>query len=308
MTTAYITHYLYDKHNMGDDHPESPKRLGAIRDRLIAGQLLDHLLHVTAEPANKSQLIAAHEAAYVNAIFAKSPEAGLVELEPETLMNPDSLNAALYAAGAVINGVDMVMQGEAETAFCAVRPPGHHAEYNKGMGFCFFNNIAVGARHALNQYGLRRIAIVDFDVHHGNGTEHIFEGESSVLYTSSYQHPFYPYSDPGKSHDNILHMPLAAGTAGDEFREVMREQLFPALERFRPELMLISAGFDGHKADPMGQLRLDENDFAWITDGLMDVAETHCQGRVVSVLEGGYDLDALGRSAFAHIRSLMKLG
>ncbi|SBS27577.1 Histone deacetylase-like amidohydrolase [Marinomonas spartinae] len=305
MTTAYLTHYHCDKHHMGDEHPESPMRLAAIQDRLIAGQLLDFLRWIEAKPATLEQIIAAHDMDYVNAIFAKAPKEGSVELEPETLMMPHTLEAATHAAGALVQAVDLVMGGEMNNAFCSVRPPGHHAEHDRAMGFCFFNNIAVGAKHALDKHALSRVAIVDFDVHHGNGTEQIFSGDDRVLYASSYQHPFYPYSDPGDSHDNILHMPLEAGSTGEVFRQMYTEQLFPALEVFQPELIMISAGFDAHKADPMGQLRLDDSDYTWVTDQLMAVADRHCQGRIVSVLEGGYNLDSLGRAAYCHIRRLM---
>ncbi|MGB3383032.1 MAG: histone deacetylase family protein [Marinomonas sp.] len=302
-----MTHNHCDKHDMGEAHPESPQRLGAIRDRLIAGQLLDYLRCVEALPATQAQLKAVHDSAYVDSIFAKAPEQGHVEIEPETLLMPHTLEAATHAAGAVIQGVNLVMNGKMDNAFCAVRPPGHHAEIDRAMGFCFFNNVAVGAKHAVQHYGLKRVAIVDFDVHHGNGTEDIFKSDTSVLYASSYQHPFYPYADPGASHDNILHMPLEAGTGSDVFRSVISDTLLPRLESFQPEIIMISAGFDAHKSDPMGQLRLEDSDFQWITEQLIDIADRHCQGRIVSVLEGGYHLDALGRCAFSHIRSLMKM-
>ncbi|REG84979.1 histone deacetylase family protein [Marinomonas pollencensis] len=307
MTTAYITHNQCDKHDMGAAHPESPKRLGAIRDRLIAGQLLDYLRCIEAQAATRAQLAAAHSVDYVDTIFAKAPEQGQLEVEPETLLMPHTLEAAIHAAGAVVQAVDLVMKGAMDNAFCAVRPPGHHAETDRAMGFCFFNNVAVGAKHAMAHYNLKRIAIIDFDVHHGNGTEAIFNGNESVLYASSYQHPFYPYADPGVSHDNILHMPLAAGSGSEEFRAAMTDVLLPRLALFKPELVMISAGFDAHKSDPMGQLRLEDNDFQWITEQLVEIAEQYCQGRLVSVLEGGYHLDALGRCAFSHIRSLMKM-
>ena len=307
MTTAYITHSFCDQHNMGADHPESPYRLGAIQDRLINGQLIDFIHSLDATPATREQLIRTHAEHYVDSIFARAPTEGTLEIEPETLMMPQTLDAALHAAGSVVQAVDLVMKGEMDNVFCGVRPPGHHAEYDKAMGFCFFNNVAVGTRHAINQYGLERVAIVDFDVHHGNGTENIFQSDPKVFYGSSYQHPFYPYSDPGESHDNILHMPLAAGAGSNEFKSIIREQLMPALEVFQPQLIMISAGFDADKEDPMGHLRLSESDFSWITDILMDLAERHCEGRIVSVLEGGYNTDALGRAVFCHIRSLMKL-
>ncbi|MCB5161141.1 histone deacetylase family protein [Marinomonas algarum] len=307
MTTAYITHTSCDLHNMGDDHPESPQRLGAIQNRLIMGHLMDFLRRIDAEPATREQLLQTHDAHYVDSMYARAPDAGHIELEPETLMMPQTLDAALHAAGAVVRAVDVVMSGEMDNAFCGVRPPGHHAEQDKAMGFCLFNNIAVGTRHALHQYGLQRVAIVDFDAHHGNGTEDIFKMDEKVMYASSYQHPFYPYSDPGASHDNILHMPLEAGSGSDAFQAIMTEQLFPALEAFQPELIMISAGFDAHKEDPMAQLRLSESDFTWITDQLMAIADRHCGGKIVSVLEGGYNTDALGRAAFCHIKSLMRL-
>lgn len=307
MTTAYITHTYCDRHNMGADHPESPQRLGAIQNRMITGQLMDFVRRLEADPATREQIVRAHDEHYVETIFARSPEEGHVELEPETLMMPHTLDAALHASGSVIKAVDLVMAGEVDNAFCAIRPPGHHAETDKAMGFCLFNNIAVGTRHAVHEYGLDRVAIVDFDVHHGNGTEHIFNADEKVLYASSYQHPFYPYNDPGASHDNILHMPLEAGSGSAEFRAIINDQLLPTLEKFQPQLIMISAGFDAHKEDPMGQLRLDEADFTWITDRLMEVADKHCQGKVVSVLEGGYNVDALGRAVFCHIKSLMRL-
>lgn len=307
MTTAYISHMHCEKHIAGEEHPEAPERIGAIQNRLIAGQMADYLRWLDAEPATREQLIATHDEDYVDAIFARAPQQDRVELDPDTFMMPHTLGAALHAAGSAAQGVDLVMNGQFKNAFCAVRPPGHHAEYDRAMGFCIFNNVAVGARHAINHYGLERVAIVDFDVHHGNGTEHIFQRDPKVMYASSYQHPYYPFSDPGASHDNIVHIPLTAGTGSADFRAAILEQLIPALDEFKPELLMLSAGFDAHKKDPLAQLRLDDNDFVWITEQMMAVAERHCQERIVSVLEGGYELDALGRAAFAHIRTLMQL-
>jgi len=268
---------------------------------------MDFIRLFDAEPATRDQLNATHDAAYIASLCDRTPTEDGLEVGPDTLMTPLTLDAALYAAGSVVTAVDLVLSDKAVNAFCAIRPPGHHAEYDNAMGFCFFNNIAVGTRHAINQYALERVAIVDFDVHHGNGTEDIFKNDPNVFYASSYQHPFYPYSDPGVSHDNILHMPLAAGSGSREFRKAITEQLLPALDAFQPQLIMISAGFDAHKEDPMGQLRLSESDYTWITDLLMDVADRHCDGKIVSVLEGGYNLDALGRAAFCHIKRLMKL-
>ncbi len=307
MPTAYLTHTYCDRHNMGDEHPESPQRLGAIQNRLITGQLMDFIRRIEATPATREQLINTHDTAYVDSIFARAPEDGHVEIAAETLMMTHTLDAALHAAGSVVDAVDLVMKGDVDNAFCAIRPPGHHAEFDKAMGFCLFNNIAVGTRHAIHQHGLERVAIVDFDVHHGNGTENIFKTDNKVLYASSYQHPFFPYADPGASHDNILHMPLEAGSGSEAFRAIISEQLLPRLESFKPQLIMISAGFDAHKEDPMGQLRLEESDFVWITERLMAMADKHCEGKIVSVLEGGYNIDALGRAAFGHIRSLMRL-
>lgn len=307
MTTAYITHDLCEKHDMGEDHPEAPQRLGSIQNRLISGQVLDFLRWTDALPATREQLVATHDPVYVDSIFERAPLRDRIELDDETLMMPHTLDAALLAAGSVVQAVDMVMAKSVKNAFCCVRPPGHHAEYDRAMGFCLFNNIAVGARHAINQYDLKRIAIVDFDVHHGNGTENIFREEPKVLYASSYQHPYYPFADPGASHDNIIHMPLAAGTGSQEFREIYIEQLLPQLEKFKPQLIMVSAGFDAHRQDPMAQIRLQDNDYGWVTEVLMDIADRHCDGRLISVLEGGYELDALGRAAFAHVKTLMRL-
>ncbi|BFM06412.1 histone deacetylase family protein [Halioxenophilus aromaticivorans] len=308
MPTVYISHNSCEKHIAGEEHPEAPERIGAIQNRLIAGQMADFLRWIDAEPATREQLVATHDPDYVDAIFARAPQQDRVELDSDTFMMPHTLAAALHAAGSVIQAVDFVMAEQFNNAFCAVRPPGHHAEYDRAMGFCIFNNVAVGARHAINHHGLDRVAIVDFDVHHGNGTEHIFRQEPKVLYASSYQHPYYPFSDPGKSHDNMVHMPLSAGSGSAEFRQAIGKHLLPALDAFQPQLLMVSAGFDAHKQDPLAQLRLQDADYAWITDELMQVADRHCGGKLVSVLEGGYDLDALGRAAFAHIRCLMGLG
>lgn len=307
MTTLYITHRNCDKHDMGVFHPEAPQRLGAIQNRLITAQIADFLQWQDAIPATREQLEATHDKDYVASIFNKAPERDHIELDPDTLMTPYTLNAALLAAGSVPQAIDQVMQGKVDNVFCAVRPPGHHAEYDRAMGFCLFNNVAVGARHAINQYGMKRVAIVDFDVHHGNGTEHIFRDESKILYASCYQHPFYPFSNPDQSEGNRIHVPLAAGVDSYGFRDAISEFLLPELVKFKPEFILISAGFDGHAMDPLAQWELTDEDYGWITDQLMDVADRCCQGRIVSVLEGGYDLDALGRAACRHIRSLMKL-
>ena len=305
MTTAYITHPECLQHDMGEEHPEAPARLRAIEDRLIAGGIMDFLRYTTAQEVTREQLLAAHDERYVDSIFARAPLQDSIELDQDTLMNPHTLPAALVAAGAAVQGVDMVMRGDVDNAFCAVRPPGHHAERDRAMGFCLFNNVAVAAIHAVQAYGLERVAIVDFDVHHGNGTEHICRDHPNILYCSSYQHPFYPFSDPGLSHDNIVHIPLRAGSSSVQFREAIGLELIPDLDRYKPQLLLVSAGFDAHVEDPMADLNLSDVDYQTLTQELMDVAARHAEGRLVSVLEGGYNLSALGRAAFQHIKVLM---
>jgi len=304
MTVAYITHPDCAKHDMGRGHPERPERLAAIHDRLIASGLEAYLERFDAPLATDVELLRVHSPAYVRAIRAAAPAQGLVHLDPDTAMGPGSLAAALRAAGAAVLATDLVMSGRAPAAFCAVRPPGHHACRARAMGFCFFNNVAVAAAHALAVHGARRVAIVDFDVHHGNGTEDIFAGDARVLMVSTFQHPFYPYcgtEDPAK---NMVNVPLAAGAGSDEFREAVTRHWIPALESFAPELLLLSAGFDAHREDDMAMLELRDEDYAWVTAQLEEVAGRHAKGRIVSVLEGGYALSALGRSVERHLRVL----
>lgn len=305
MRTAYITHTDCLLHEMGPHHPESPARLHAIEDRLVSSHLMQLLRHYDAPLASREQLLRVHSAEHINHIEQMAPREGLVELDPDTWMNPHTLAAAYRAAGAVALGVDLVMSGEMETAFCAVRPPGHHAERARAMGFCFFNNIAVGAAHALEHHGLERVAIVDFDVHHGNGTEDIFRDDPRVLLCSSFQHPFYPHTPIDETRRNMVHIPLRAGAYSEEFQQAFNEHALPALESFAPQMIFISAGFDAHFEDDMGGLNLLDVDYAWVTDRVMDVAARHASNRVISSLEGGYVMNALGRSAAAHIRVLM---
>lgn len=304
MSVAYITHHAFTLHEMGAHHPEQPARLGAINDRLIASGLDPVLRHHEALPAEREHLLRAHDATYVDWVFASSPSEGLVWLDGDTAMNPATLEAALYAAGSVVQAVDLVMSGSAAQAFCAVRPPGHHAERARAMGFCFFNNIAVGAAHALATYGLERVLIADFDVHHGNGTETIFDGDARVLFCSTFQHPFYPYSGHESQAPNLVNVPLPARADGTAFREAVSKQWLPSIEAFEPQLIMISAGFDAHIEDDMADLRLSEADYAWVTRRLSEVANRHAKGRIVSSLEGGYALSALGRSVAVHIESL----
>lgn len=307
MRTAYITHPSCSRHNMGTDHPESPERLHAINDQLIASGVLDHLIHYDAEQASQQQLTQVHDPAYVEWVFRNAPTEGLINLDGDTAMNKFTLSAALHAAGAAVQAVDLVMAGEVENAFCCIRPPGHHAGRNGASGFCIFNNVAVAAAHAIRHHGLQRVAILDFDVHHGDGTEDIFHDNPQVMLCSTFRHPFYPYKGAESGNDHIINVPLAAGTRGAEFREAVTEHWLPALERFQPEFLFISAGFDAHIEDDMGGLALKEADYLWITETLKQIAKQHAKGRIVSVLEGGYALHALGRCVMTHIKSLSEL-
>ncbi len=308
MQTPYITHPDCIKHNMGEDHPESPERLGAIVDQLIASGLFPYLQQHDAPLATIEQLARVHDPAYIETIRTVAPKQGMVYLDPDTAMNRHSWTAALRAAGAAVLGVELVMGNKAANAFCAVRPPGHHAESARAMGFCIFNNVAVGVAHAIATYGVQRIAIVDFDVHHGNGTEEIFHDDPRVMLCSTFQHPYYPYRGADSGNDHIINVPLPAGTGGAEFRDAFSRYCLPALERFRPELVFCSAGFDAHRDDGMAQLRLVEDDYAWVTRQTMDIAGKHAHGRIVSMLEGGYALHALGRSVLAHLKVLSGTG
>ncbi|HEY7239131.1 MAG TPA: histone deacetylase family protein [Burkholderiales bacterium] len=304
MSAAFITHPDCLKHEMGAHHPEQPARLSAIEDQLIASGVAPYLARYEAPLATDEQLARVHPIEYVRAIRDAAPSRGTVHLDPDTAMNPHSLNAALRAAGAAVLATDLVLKDEVKTAFCAVRPPGHHACRARPMGFCIFNNVAVAARHALEAHGLERVAIVDFDVHHGNGTEDIFEGDEQVLMASIFQHPFYPYSGTDNPASNMFNVPLAAGSGARELREAVTETWLPALDDFKPELVIFSAGFDAHAEDDMAMLRFTDADYAWVTRQVKQVAERYAQGRMVSALEGGYALSALGRSVVQHMRVL----
>ena len=307
MSAAFVTHPDCLKHEMGKGHPERPARLTAIEDQLIASGIGAHLARFDAPLATDEQLARAHPIEYVRAIRQAAPQAGTIHLDPDTAMNPYTLQAALRAAGAAVFAVDLIMKNQFQAAFCSVRPPGHHACRVRPMGFCIFNNVAVAARHALLAHGLERVAIVDFDVHHGNGTEDIFEGDPHVLMASTFQHPFYPYSGTEDPAANMVNVPLAAGAGSREFREAVREAWLPALNDFRPELVIFSAGFDAHVEDDMAMLRLTDADYGWVTEQVKAIAERHAQGRMVSMLEGGYALSALGRSAVQHIKVMAGL-
>ncbi len=307
MQTAYITHSLCLKHDMGAGHPECPARIHAIEDQLIESGLFSFLQQHEAPEATRTQLQRVHDAAYIDAIESIAPHQGTVELDGDTSMNPFTYPAALRAAGAVVMAVDLVMAGKVENAFCNIRPPGHHAEKAQAMGFCIFNNVCVGAAHALEWHGLSRVAIADFDVHHGNGTENIFRNDPRVMLCSTFQHPFYPYKGANSGNEHIINVPLAAGAGSEEFRAAVTGRWLPALDEFKPELLLISAGFDAHWEDDMSMLRFLDTDYGWVTEQLKHVAERHCQKRIVSTLEGGYELHALGRSAVAHVKVLSGL-
>ncbi len=294
-------------HDVGPGHPESPARLAAVISALDT-PLLAGIERRLAPQASVEQLQRAHDICLIERVFASAPATGLARLDGDTAMNSDSLEAALRAAGAVVAGVDAVLQGAAQRVFCAVRPPGHHATHVDPMGFCLFNNVAVGAAHALS-LGLTRIAIIDFDVHHGNGTQDIFAADARVLYASTHQWPLYPGTGAEEEQGvgNIHNAILMPGARSFEFREAWSHQLLPSIERFEPELILISAGFDGHRLDPLAQLNLGSEDFAWITHALIDIAERHAGGRIVSTLEGGYSLTALRECTAAHCQALFKV-
>ncbi len=305
MLTAYIRHPDCLKPNPGELHPEHPARLRAIDDQLLASGLLSYLDCHDAPQATLEQIERVHDRAYVENLFNISPLEGELHLDPDTIMTPDTLEAALRACGAAVLATELVLRGQAINAFCAIRPPGHHAGPDYAMGFCLFNNVAVAAAHALEVFGLSRVAIADFDVHHGNGTEDIFRNDPRVMLCSSFQHPFYPYLGAESGNDHIINVPLPANTSGDAFREAIETHWKPALESFRPEMLFISAGFDAHWEDDQGQMLLNERDYRWISQFLKDMAARHCSHRLVSVLEGGYVPEALGRSVAAHMKVLM---
>ena len=314
--TGYFTHKDCRLHEMGPGHPECPERLDAIEDRLLITGVGDALQRREAPLAPLADIELAHGRMMVAALrglsdgLADDIQAGgpaYAQIDPDTSLNVHTWNASLRAAGAVIAATDSVMAGEMENAFCAVRPPGHHACHDKAMGFCFFNNIAIAAKYALERHGLKRVAIVDFDVHHGNGTEDILSGDERVLMVSFFQHPFYPFSGFDGHASNMVNLPVPAYTKGMDVRELIEMAWIPRLEEFKPQMIFISAGFDAHREDDMGQLGLVEQDYAWITQRIKDVAKCYAKGRIVSALEGGYNLSALGRSVEAHIRVLADL-
>jgi acetoin utilization deacetylase AcuC-like enzyme len=307
MKTAYLTHPDCLLHTLGREHPESPDRLRAIERHLAESGVMPHLERHIAPLATRRQLLRVHTEDYIDMVESAPPESGLVFLSFDAAMCPDSLKAALRAAGAVTEAVDRVLFGDVDNAFCAIRPPGHHAESGFGMGFCIFNNVAVGAAHAMAEFGLKRVAILDFDVHHGNGTNEIFRRDERVLLCSTFQSPFYPYCGETSGNHHIINVPLPAETDSAAFRQAIIEHWIPAVEAFEPEMIFISAGFDAHRDDFMSNFLLTEADYAWVTAEIMKLANKHAQGRVVSVLEGGYNADSLGASVVAHVRELAGL-
>jgi len=305
MPITLFSHADCNKHQAGEHHPERPARINAISDQLIRSGMEFIIQQKDASPASREDLYRVHTKLYVDETFAKSPAEGHVWLDAETQMSKGSLQAALYAAGSGINAVDQVMTGENQQAFCAIRPPGHHACRDHGMGFCMFNNIAVAATYAIEKYQLERIAIIDFDVHHGNGTEDIFRDDPRILFCSSFQQGLYPSDDDSVPADHILNLPLPGGTRGDSYRQKVSEHWFSAINNFRPQLILVSAGFDSHSEDEMSQFLLKDEDYAWVSSQLKEIANHHCHGRIVSMLEGGYALSALGRSVVAYLKGML---
>jgi len=308
MSTLLYTHPACLEHDPGDHHPESPARLRAVLEALDESAF-PRLERREAPEAAIEDLCWVHPRQHVERLLRAVPKSGHVGIDADTIMSPRSGEAALRAAGAVVAAVDSVIAREADNAFCAVRPPGHHAEPERAMGFCLFNNIAVGALHARAAHGLNRIAVIDFDVHHGNGTQAAFETDDRLFYASTHQYPLYPgtgaASETGVG--NVVNVPLRPMSGSSQFRTGMSTRILPALDDFRPELVMISAGFDGHRRDPLAQLMLDEDDYGWITERLIEIACRHAGGRLVSALEGGYDLSALGASVAAHVRVLMSV-
>jgi acetoin utilization deacetylase AcuC-like enzyme len=307
MTTLFLSHSSYFDHDTGPGHPERPDRISVITEAL-SHERFAALIRADAPGVDRAAILRVHPTHYVEVIEAAAPARGRVHLDPDTVMSAQSFDAIAHCVGAATAAVDEVMRGGAINAFVALRPPGHHAGIASPMGFCFFNNAAIAARHAQAAHGAERVAIVDFDVHHGNGTQEIFWSNPSVLYASTHQMPLFPGTgarDERGEHDNIVNAPLSAGDDGAVFREAMETRLLPRINSFCPDLIVISAGFDAHRLDPLGGLNLVEADFAWATARLMEIAGRHAKGRIVSVLEGGYDLEGLARSAAAHVETLM---
>jgi acetoin utilization deacetylase AcuC-like enzyme len=307
MTTALITHPACRRHDMGPAHPERPQRLDVITDMLMTLRLLDLLAHHDAPRATRAQLLRAHSPGYLDWLESIVPESGYRDIDLDTRMTPKTLDAARRAAGAAILATDLVLDGQVENAFCPVRPPGHHATADRAMGFCFLNNVAVGAAHALELRELERVAVIDFDVHHGNGTDAIFEHDERVLFCSLFQSGLFPLTDWSEPHRGGVYVPLQGGAGGEAMREAVAAAWLPALEAFRPQMVFVSAGFDAHADDDISDLAFSDADFQWLTETVLDVARRHAGGRLVSVLEGGYELPSLARCAGNHVKLLSGL-
>ena len=309
MTTLVFGHQSSEEHDMGPGHPERPDRIRAVQQALEADRF-NSLEHREAPRATVDQIARVHDRDYVTKLLDAVPDEGRFQIDPDTAMCPESGEAALRASGAIVAAIDAIAAGETNSAFCAVRPPGHHAEPSRGMGFCLFNNVAIGVEHARKAHNMERVAVVDFDVHHGNGTQAAFWSEPNVLFASSHQYPFYPGTgaEDETGVGNVFNVPLADGAGSVLFRRGMERVVLPALEEFDPDLIVVSAGFDGHARDPLANIRLEERDFEWITGKLVDIAGEFCDGKIVSSLEGGYDLDSLSSSVTAHLSALMRAG
>jgi len=305
MLAAYISHPDCVRHEMGEQHPECPDRIAAVNDQLLVAGIVNVMQSYDAPLATEEQLARAHALSYIRELAAASPASGYVHIDPDTQMNPHTWQAALRAAGAAVMACDLVMTGKASVAFCNIRPPGHHAGRATAAGFCFFNNVVVGIRHALDVYGLKRVALIDFDVHHGDGSEDILCDDPRVLMCSTFELNIYPFSGSTPRGPNMVNIGLPSRTGGTHFREAVQQFWLPALEAFKPEMIFISAGFDGHREDDMGNLGLVEADYEWVTQQVVQVANRHAKGRIVSCLEGGYALSALGRSVAVHVNALI---
>lgn len=307
MATALISHPDCRLHDMGPLHPECPRRIDVITDMLMTMRVLDMLVHTEAPPASREELLRVHHGAYLDQLRSMLPAQGFVPIDMDTVMNPKTLDAAERAAGAVVRATDMVLSGEVANAFCNVRPPGHHATPDTAMGFCFYNNIAIGVAHALEQHGLERVAVLDFDVHHGNGTDLIFMDDPRVQVCSLYQQGLFPFSEGQDHHVGGVDLALPAGCGGNDMRTAVEAVWLPAMESFRPQMVFVSAGFDAHAHDEMSGLMFSDADYAWLSELVMQIADRYAGGRLVSSLEGGYDLDSLGRCAAAHVKILSGL-
>ena len=307
MSTVFITHPACRRHQMGPDHPECPQRLDVITDMLMTLRVLDLLAHSEPPAVSREELLRVHDARYLDRLERILPEKGYATIDLDTRMCPLTLKAARYAAGSVVQAVNQVMAGGAKNAFCAARPPGHHATRDAAMGFCFYNNVAIGAAHAIAEYDVERVAIVDFDVHHGNGTDEIFKDDERVKLFSLYETDLFPLERGEEPEGSGIYIPLAAGSGSEALRAAVEETWLPALNAFEPQLLMISAGFDAHVQDDMSSLAFTDADFHWLSRVCLDIAERHAGGRLVSVLEGGYDLESLARCAAQHVKLLANL-